>query len=73
VALTILALRGQRRISTDLLILGVLGAAYSIFAFIGMGQEPFLWALALAAVGAPVFLVMRLSRAKARVAPDSAT
>ncbi len=73
VALTILALRGQRRVPNDLLILGVLGAAYSIFAFIGMGQEPFLWALALAAVGAPIFLAMRLSRAKARVAPDSAT
>jgi len=43
----------------DLLILGVLGAAYSIFAFIGMGREPFLWSLVLAAAGVPLYLWMR--------------
>ena len=38
----------------------LLGSAYSVFAFFGMGREPFLWALALAAAGVPLYLWMRL-------------
>ena len=45
-----------------MLILGGLGTAYAIFAFIGMGSEPFMWALALAAVGAPIYLLMHRHR-----------
>jgi APA family basic amino acid/polyamine antiporter len=40
-------------------VLGLLGAAYSVFAFVGLGRDPFLWALALAAAGLPVYLLMR--------------
>jgi hypothetical protein len=29
-----------------------------------MGSEPFLWALALAAVGVPIYLVMRRANSK---------
>jgi APA family basic amino acid/polyamine antiporter len=47
--------------SRDMVILGLLGAAYSIFAFVGIGGEPFLWSLVLAAAGIPLYLVM-LSR-----------
>ena len=38
---------------------GVGGTAFSIYAFIGIGREPFLWALALAAAGVPVYFWMR--------------
>ena len=63
-ALVALRLRGEPPTKRDLLILGGLGAAYAIFAFIGMGSEPFLWALALAAVGAPIYLLMHRHRMK---------
>jgi APA family basic amino acid/polyamine antiporter len=62
-ALVILWRRGERPASRDLLVLGVLGSAYSVFAFFGMGREPFLWGLALAAVGVPVYAYLRRSRA----------
>lgn len=54
--------RGGSAAPRDLLILGVLGTAYSIFAFIGMGREPFLWSLVLAAAGVPLHLWMRRQR-----------
>jgi basic amino acid/polyamine antiporter, APA family len=38
---------------------GLGGTAFSIFAFIGVGTEPFLWALALALAGLPVYFLMR--------------
>lgn len=38
---------------------GAGGLAFSVFAFIGVGTEPFLWALALAAAGVPVYFWMR--------------
>jgi APA family basic amino acid/polyamine antiporter len=62
-ALVILWKRGERPVSKDLLVLGVLGIAYSVFAFFGMGREPFLWGLALAAAGVPVYAYLRRSRA----------
>ena len=55
--------RGERPASKDLIVLGVLGSAYSVFAFFGMGREPFLWGLALAAAGVPVYAYLRRSRA----------
>ena len=61
-ALVVLRRRGQAR-PRDLLVLGVLGTAYSIFAFVGLGHEPFLWALVLGAAGLPLyFLRPRKSR-----------
>jgi basic amino acid/polyamine antiporter, APA family len=41
-----------------LLPIAIMGAAYSIFAFIGMGHEAFQMALVLAAAGLPLYLFM---------------
>jgi APA family basic amino acid/polyamine antiporter len=38
---------------------GAGGIAFTAFAFIGVGKTPFLWALALAAAGVPVYFWMR--------------
>jgi APA family basic amino acid/polyamine antiporter len=40
-------------------VFGIGGTAFSVFAFIGVGAEPFLWALALALAGLPVYFLMR--------------
>jgi APA family basic amino acid/polyamine antiporter len=62
VGLVVLWRRGQRPASSDMAVLGVLGTVYSIFAFVGLGREPFLWALALAAAGLPLYALMRVRR-----------
>jgi APA family basic amino acid/polyamine antiporter len=59
IALIILWRRGDRSPARDLSILGFLGSAYAVFAFVGLGGEPFLWALALAALGLPIYFLMR--------------
>jgi APA family basic amino acid/polyamine antiporter len=38
---------------------GAGGFLYSVYAFVGVGTEPFLWAVALAAVGVPLYLWRR--------------
>jgi APA family basic amino acid/polyamine antiporter len=58
-ALAMLWKRGARVRQGDLLLFGLLGTAYSVFAFIGVGREPFLWSLGLAAAGLPLYLLMR--------------
>jgi APA family basic amino acid/polyamine antiporter len=58
-ALVVLWKRGERAHSHDLLVLGGLGSAYTVFAFVGMGREPFLWGLALAAAGVPLYALLR--------------
>jgi len=63
-ALVALRLRGERPATRDLLVLGVLGTAYTVFAFIGMGSEPFVWALALGAAGVPLYLLMRFGASR---------
>jgi APA family basic amino acid/polyamine antiporter len=67
-ALVVLWRRGQRRLPGSVLVLGLLGTAYSIFAFVGLGQEPFLWALVLGAVGLPVFWLVQRRRSASRAA-----
>jgi APA family basic amino acid/polyamine antiporter len=57
--------RRDRPMSRDPLVTGLLGTAYAIVAFIGVGSEPFLWALALAVAGLPIYLLMRRRRARA--------
>ena len=71
VALVVLARRGERRLPASMLVLGVIGTAYSIFAFVGLGHEPFLWSLVLGVAGLPVYWALRNRRALgvASVAP----
>ncbi len=59
VALVVLWRRGGHAVSRDLLVLGLAGSAYTVFAFVGMGREPFLWGLALAAAGVPLYALLR--------------
>ena len=59
-ALLVLSRRGTARLPGDLWVLGLLGTTYSVFAFVGLGREPFLWAIALGVAGLPVYLLMRL-------------
>lgn len=61
-ALLVLRRRGSARLPGDLLVLGLLGTAYTVFALIGLGQEPFLWGLALGAVGLPIYMWMHRRR-----------
>lgn len=58
-ALVVLWRRGTRRLPGPLLVLGGLGTAYSVFAFIGLGREPFVWALVLGAAGLPLYWLVR--------------
>ena len=52
---------------------GVGGLAFTAFAFFGVGMEPFLWALALALAGLPVYFLMRRLHPPAAVAASSRT
>lgn len=54
-----LAPRGARAAGSGVKVLGIVGSAYAIFAFVGLGREPFLWALALGAAGLPLYVLMR--------------
>jgi basic amino acid/polyamine antiporter, APA family len=61
-ALVVLARRGVSRLPGNLLALGIVGSVYSIFVFIGLGREPFLWSLVLAAIGLPLYWLMKKKR-----------
>jgi APA family basic amino acid/polyamine antiporter len=61
-ALLVLSRRRTARLPGDLWVLGLLGTTYSVFAFVGLGREPFLWAIVLGVAGVPVYLLMRLRR-----------
>ena len=67
-ALVVMWWQGRKPANRDLLFLAIPGVAYVVFAFIGLGHEPFLYALALAAAGLPVYALMRWQRAQAKVA-----
>jgi APA family basic amino acid/polyamine antiporter len=58
-ALATLSRRHARAPARGVLVLGLVGTAYSIFAFIGLGREPFVWSLVLAAAGMPLYVWMR--------------
>lgn len=66
-ALVVLWRRRQQPASRDLLVLAIPGLAYVVFAFIGVGREPFLWAIALALAGLPVYALLRLRAAGSRI------
>lgn len=61
----------RRRTATcatyPVLLVAAAGVLFVIFAFIGMGREPFLYALALGVAGLPLYAFMRLRR---RAAPS---
>lgn len=54
-----LAPRDGSRSGYGVKVLGIVGSAYAIFAFVGLGREPFLWAIALGAAGLPLYVLMR--------------
>jgi len=58
-ALFVLLRREPQALSPGLWLAGLGGIAFAAFAFIGVGTEPFLWALALALAGLPVYFWMR--------------
>ena len=58
-ALAVLWRRGGRSAARGMLAVGLLGAAYVVFAFIGLGREPFQLGLLLAAAGIPLYALMR--------------
>jgi APA family basic amino acid/polyamine antiporter len=63
VALVVLARRGERKLPASLMVLGLLGSTYVIFAFVGLGREPFVWSLVLGVAGLPLYWRMRRHRA----------
>jgi APA family basic amino acid/polyamine antiporter len=62
-ALAILWRRSAKPAVRGMLGIGLLGAAYTAFAFIGLGHEPFVLGLGLAAMGLPLYVFMRWRRA----------
>ena len=69
-ALVVLWRRSDRSPAQGLLVIGVLGTAYAVFAFIGVGKEPFFWAVMLAAAGLPFYLWKRRPRASSAELAD---
>ena len=65
IALVVATRRGERSLPGGLFVLGILGTAYVVFAFIGLGSEPFIWSLVLGAAGLPLYWLMQRPRAKA--------
>jgi APA family basic amino acid/polyamine antiporter len=61
-AMVVLWRRGEKAGVRGMLGIGLLGAAYTVFAFIGLGHEPFMLGLVLAVAGLPLYLFMRLRR-----------
>lgn len=58
-ALAVLWHRGGRSAARGMLAVGLLGAAYVLFAFVGLGREPFQLGLLLAVAGVPLYALMR--------------
>lgn len=58
-ALAVLWRRGGRTAARGMLAVGLLGTVYVLFAFIGLGREPFQLGLLLAAAGVPLYVFMR--------------
>jgi APA family basic amino acid/polyamine antiporter len=51
--------RDAKGLSPTLWFAGLGGVAFAVFAFLGVGWEPFLWALALGLAGVPIYFWMR--------------
>jgi APA family basic amino acid/polyamine antiporter len=63
--------RDPAGLSPALWFAGLGGVAFSAFAFFGVGWEPFIWALVLAAAGVPIYLWMRRRHPPVPVAAPS--
>jgi APA family basic amino acid/polyamine antiporter len=62
-ALVVLWRRGTASCTArKVLLVAIAGALFVVFAFIGIGREPFLYALGLGAAGLPLYAFMRLRR-----------
>jgi len=72
-ALAILYLlrREPRVLPSSISLAGLGGIAFTVFAFFGVGREPFLWAMALALAGVPVYFWMRWRHPAPTVAAQS--
>lgn len=65
-ALAVLWRRGTPGCSgRSVLLVASVGVVYVVFAFVGIGGEPFVYALGLIAAGLPLYLFMRLRRRRA--------
>ena len=65
--------RDPAGLSPALWFAGIGGIAFSAFAFFGVGWEPFIWALVLAAAGVPIYLWMRRRHPAAPAAVSART
>ena len=66
-ALFMLLRRDPAGLSPGLWFAGAGGVAFAVFAFKGVGMEPFIWALVLALAGLPIYLWMRYRGGRAAV------
>lgn len=71
IALFAMLRRDPAGLSPALWFAGLGGVAFSAFAFFGVGWEPFIWALVLAAAGVPIYLWMRSRHLPVAVAAPS--
>jgi APA family basic amino acid/polyamine antiporter len=65
-------LNATRAVPMLLLISAAMSCIFSLWAFYGMGQEAFVWALALGAISLPVFWLVRYRQKRGQLAPARA-
>jgi APA family basic amino acid/polyamine antiporter len=71
-ALFYLLRKSPAGLSPALWLTGLGGVAFAVFAFFGVGWEPFIWALGLCAAGVPIYFFMRRRHPDADAAPSTA-
>ena len=70
-ALLVLWRRDPGRLPRAAWLAGLAGAGYTVFTLFGVGLEPFLWALALAAAGVPLYAWQQRGRRRAALHPEA--
>ena len=61
-AVAVLWRRGEKAGVRGMFAIALFGTAYALFAFVGLGHEPFMLGLVLAAAGLPLYVFMRYRR-----------